>query len=42
MATLIHYNWNSKMVGDLSGLLGDDETFVRRLAKTYAGAVQNL
>ena len=41
MATLIHYNWNNKMVGSLSELLGDDETFVRRLAKTYAGAVLN-
>jgi AcrR family transcriptional regulator len=39
MATLIHYNWNSKMVGSLSELLGDDETFVRRLSKTYAAAV---
>lgn len=39
MATLIHYNWNSKMVGSLSELLGDDETFVRRLSRTYAAAV---
>jgi AcrR family transcriptional regulator len=39
MATLIHYNWNSKMVGSLAELLGDDETFVRRLSKTYAAAV---
>jgi AcrR family transcriptional regulator len=41
MATLIHYNWNTKMVGSLADLLGDDETFIRRLAKTHAGAVQN-
>ncbi|HVZ79937.1 MAG TPA: helix-turn-helix domain-containing protein [bacterium] len=41
MAGLIHYNWNSKMVGSLSELLGDDETFVRRLSKTYAAAVLN-
>ena len=41
MASLIHYNWNNKMVGNLSDLLGDDETFVRRLAKTYAGALLN-
>jgi TetR/AcrR family transcriptional regulator len=40
MASLIHYNWNNKMVGSLESLLGDEETFIRRLAKTYAGAVQ--
>ena len=41
MASLIHYNWNTKMVGHLTNLLGSDETFLKRLAKTYALAVQN-
>ena len=35
-ASLIHYNWNTKMVGDLTDLLGNDESFVRQLSKTYA------
>jgi len=42
MSSLIHYNWNNKMVGDLSELVGDDEAFVKQLAKTYAGAVLNF
>lgn len=41
MASLIHYNWNTKMVGNLTHLLGNDETFLKRLAKTYALAVQD-
>jgi TetR/AcrR family transcriptional regulator len=40
LATLLHYEWNTRMVGDLSDFLGSDETFIRQLSKTYAMAVQ--
>ena len=40
LATLMHYTWHVKMVGDISGTIGDDEAFARQLAKTYALAVQ--
>jgi hypothetical protein len=39
MATLLHYDWNTRMVGDLTSLLGDEETFIRQLARTYALAL---
>jgi AcrR family transcriptional regulator len=41
MASLIHYNWNNKMVGSLTELVGNDEAFIRQLSKTYALAVQS-
>jgi AcrR family transcriptional regulator len=40
MATLVHYVWNVKMVGDPSGFIGDEETFVKQLVKTYTAAIQ--
>jgi AcrR family transcriptional regulator len=40
MATLVHYDWNVKMAGDPSGLIGDEEAFIRQLVKTYTWAFQ--
>ncbi len=40
MSTLVHYDWNVKMVGDPSGLIGGEEAFIRQLVKTYALAFQ--
>jgi TetR/AcrR family transcriptional regulator len=40
VASLLHYDWNTRMVGDLTELIGDDEAFIRRLSRTYALAVQ--
>jgi AcrR family transcriptional regulator len=40
LATLMHYTWHMKMVGDISGTIGGDEAFARQLAKTYASAFQ--
>lgn len=40
MATMVHYVWNVKMVGDPAGFIGDEETFVRQLVKTYTLAFQ--
>lgn len=39
-ASLMHYSWHQMMVGDITPLIGDGETFVRTLAKTYAGRFQ--
>jgi AcrR family transcriptional regulator len=39
LAPLLHYTWNVKMVGPMEELIGDDETFVRRLAKVHAQAL---
>ncbi len=39
LASLMHYTWNQRMVGDLSELIGNEETFVRQLAQTYAKAL---
>jgi len=36
LASLMHYTWNQKMVGDISDMIGPEETFVRQLAQTYA------
>jgi AcrR family transcriptional regulator len=36
-ASLMHYSWHRMMVGDLTPLIGDEENYVRILAKTYAG-----
>jgi AcrR family transcriptional regulator len=35
-ASLMHYSWHQMMVGDITPLIGDGETFVKSLAKTYA------
>lgn len=40
MATLVHYVWNVKMVGDPSGFIGGEEAFVKQLVKTYTAAIQ--
>ncbi len=40
MSTLVHYDWNVKMVGDPSGFIGDEASFVRQLVKTYTAAFQ--
>ncbi|HUO58379.1 MAG TPA: helix-turn-helix domain-containing protein [bacterium] len=40
LAALLHYEWNTRMVGDLTDLVGNDEVFLRRLSRTYALAVQ--
>ena len=40
MSTLVHYDWNVKMVGDPSGFIGGEEAFVRQLVKTYTLAFQ--
>jgi len=40
MASLLHYDWNTRMVGDLTDFMGSDEAYIRQLAKTYALAVQ--
>ena len=39
-APLMHYTWNVKMVGPMEELIGDDEAFLRRLAKTHALALK--
>jgi len=40
MSSLVHYDWNVKMVGDPSGFIGGEEAFVRQLVKTYTLAFQ--
>jgi AcrR family transcriptional regulator len=40
MSTLVHYDWNVKMVGDPSGFIGGEEAFIRQLVKTYTLAFQ--
>ena len=40
LASLLHYEWTTRMVGDLTELVGNDETFIRRLSKTFAQAVE--
>ncbi len=40
LAPLLHYTWNVKMVGPMDELIGDDETFIRRLAKIHAKALE--
>ena len=40
LAPLLHYTWNVKMVGPMDDLIGDDETFIRRLAKIHAKALE--
>jgi AcrR family transcriptional regulator len=40
LAPLLHYTWNVKMVGPMEGLIGGDETFIRRLAKVHAAGIE--
>jgi AcrR family transcriptional regulator len=35
-AALAHYTWQVKMVGGLSDIIGDDESYIRLLARVYA------
>ncbi len=39
-ASLMHYSWHQMMVGDLTPLIGDGETFVKTLSRTYAMRLQ--
>ncbi len=39
-AALMHYTWHVKMVGDVSGMIGNDEAYARQLAKTYAKTLE--
>lgn len=39
-ASLMHYSWYQIMIGDITPLIGDAETFVRTLARTYALRLQ--
>lgn len=41
MAALNHYTWQVKMVGGLSDIIGDDESYIRLLAKVYANQLMN-
>jgi AcrR family transcriptional regulator len=36
VAALAHYTWQVKMVGGLSDIIGDDESYIRLLARVYA------
>jgi AcrR family transcriptional regulator len=40
VGALSHYTWQVKMVGGLSDIIGDEETFIRQLADTYAVVFQ--
>jgi len=40
LAPLLHYTWNVKMVGPMDALIGNDETFIRRLAKVHAKGLE--
>jgi AcrR family transcriptional regulator len=42
ISTLVHYNWNVKMMGDPSGFIGSEEAFIRQLVKTYTMAFQAI
>jgi|SRR5579871_1990605 len=41
VAALAHYTWQVKMVGGLSDIIGDDESYIRLLAKVYANQLMN-
>ncbi len=36
VAALAHYTWQVKMVGGLSDIIGDDESYIRLLSRVYA------
>ncbi len=36
VGALSHYTWQVKMVGGLSDIIGDDESYIRLLARVYA------
>ena len=39
-ACMMHYSWYQIMIGDISPLIGDEEIFVKTLARTYAARLQ--
>ncbi len=39
-ASLMHYSWHQMMVSDLTPLIGDGETFIKSLSRTYAMRLQ--
>ena len=41
VAALIHFTWQVKMVGALSDIIGDDEAYIRLLAKVHANQLMN-
>lgn len=41
VAALSHYTWQVKMVGGLSDIIGDDESYIRLLARVYAHHLMN-
>jgi AcrR family transcriptional regulator len=41
VAALSHYTWQVKMVGGLSDIIGDDEAYIRLLAKVHANQLMN-
>jgi len=41
LASLNHYTWQIKMVGGLADIIGDDESYIRLLAKVYANQLMN-
>jgi hypothetical protein len=41
IAALAHYTWQVKMVGGLSDIIGDDESYIRLLARVYANQLMN-
>lgn len=42
LGALSHYTWQVKMVGGLSDILGDDESYIRLLSKVYAHQFMNV
>ncbi len=41
LGALSHYTWQVKMVGGLSDIIGDDESYIRLLSKVYANQFMN-
>jgi AcrR family transcriptional regulator len=41
VAALAHYTWQVKMVGSLSDIIGDDESYIRLLSKVYSKQFMN-
>ena len=42
VAALAHYIWQVKMVGALSDIIGEDDAYIRLLARVYARQFKNL
>jgi AcrR family transcriptional regulator len=41
MASLYHYDWYVKMIGDPTGFIGGEEAFIQQLVKTYTQTFQS-